>query len=152
MTPIVTPTSADTSAAKTQTAAVKRDLIRAREARRQRGRNQTDGRGRRQHAAGAAHEAEDQALDEQLPDQPPPARAKRGSHGQLPLPACVANQLQAHQIGHSDEQHARYRGKEHPEDALAVAHDFIEEQPGVHWVIGAAVRLQRDAAERQSPR
>ncbi len=56
----------------------------------------------------------------------------------------AGHDTQAHEIGHADEQHARHRAKEHPEHALALAHDVVEEQPGADGTIGAAVRIRSD--------
>ena len=138
MTPIVTPTSADTSAAKTQTALSSAIW---------------SARGK---FAGSADVTRRTALDAaSRPPAPPTTPRSRLSTSncrisrhrlapsaartaKLPLAAGVANQLQAHEIGHADEQHARHRAKEHPEHALAVAHDVVEEQRGANGTIGAA--------------
>jgi hypothetical protein len=122
---------------------VERNLVRAREVCRQRGRDEAHDIGRREEAAGAAHDAQEQALDQQLPNQPPPACAKCGPDAQLPLAARVANELQAHEVGNADEQHACHCAEEHPENALAVPHDVVEEQRGGNRTIGAGVRIRK---------
>ena len=67
---------------------------------------------RADHAGGQRQE---QALGEQLSNQPPPARAERHADGHLALPRARARQHQVRDVGAGDEQEQRHRAEQHPD-------------------------------------
>ncbi len=63
------------------------------------------GQPRRQHdSGGAAEQREDEALGQQLPDQPSAAGAKREPHADLAPPRRASSEEEAGDIGAADEQ------------------------------------------------
>ena len=74
-------------------------------------------------------QGEQHALDEQLPDDPPPARAERDADGDFARPVGRARQQQVGDVGAGDEQHERDRAHQRPEHRLDLrADDEVEER------------------------
>ena len=93
--------------------AVQGDVGEAGNAPRDQGRCGAHDSGRHRAADGAAGNAQEHALRQQLADDPAPARAKRSADGQLAPPGDAAREEQAGDVGAGHQQHEPGRGREH---------------------------------------
>ena len=81
------------------------------------------------HAAGAAGERDDQALDQQLPDDGAAGGAHRGPHGQLALARAAARQQQVGDVGARDQQQEPHRAQQQPQPLFGrVADEVVAER------------------------
>jgi hypothetical protein len=72
-----------------------------------------------------AHQSEDHALCECLPDDSTSRRAQRHPHGDLALASSGPGQEQSRDVGASDEQHQSNSTQKDPEDATHPAHQKV---------------------------
>jgi hypothetical protein len=88
-------------------------------------------RGERQRRC--AREAREQrAFDEQLPDKPPSAGAKRAPHGHLLGARRATRQEQVRDVDARDEQHDQDRGGEETYGSAHIADEVLAQRQDVH--------------------
>ena len=68
------------------------------------------GPAREQQTRSGARYGEKQALRQQLPDQPPAARADGNAHGEFSLPCCAASEQEVRNVDAGDKKHESYQG------------------------------------------
>ena len=83
---------------------------------------------RDEQTGGAAEQAEQQALGQQLPDEPLPARAERGADRDFLLTAGRARQQQVRDVRARDQQHERHRSEQHENRQPHVADDGLDQR------------------------
>ena len=88
----------------------------------------------------AADHGEQHALDEQLPDDPPPARTERDANRDFARPVGGARELQVGDVGAGDEQDEGDRAHQRPEHRLDLrADDEVEERRDLRGEVLVAV-------------
>ncbi len=103
------------------------------------------GRGNDQ-SGGAAEDRQQNALGQQLPHQPLPARTQRGADGDFLFASRRARQQQVGHVGAGDQQDQRDRAEQHQQRAAHVAHHLLLQADHVHAEAGAALVFDADAA------
>ena len=93
----------------------------------------------------AAHHGEQNALGEQLPHQPLPARAQSRPDGDLLAPPGGARQQQVGHVRAGDQQHQDHRPEQHQQRPADVAHHLILQADYVHAEGAVALVLHPDA-------
>ena len=114
------------------------------------GRARNRGRGQQRRGAGAprrqgqpgdaAQCAQDQALGQELADQPSPAGSERRPDGELALPRGAGGQQQVGQVGAGDEQHDADGRSEHQQAAPRSSHHRLEQRRHPHRLAVVAGR------------
>jgi hypothetical protein len=87
---------------------------------------------RKEQAECPAAQRQHQALGEELSGQPAPARAERGTDGQLALPGDAPGQEQVGDVGAGDEQDEADGHREHEEGRTDARRRRLGERPHVH--------------------
>ena len=106
---------------KQQDVAVDSDLIHPRKPVRRHRQKDPQAAPAHEHSDGAADQAEQQALGQQLLEQPAASRAKRQADGDLFLPPCPARQQQIRHVGAGDQQNQSRRAEQHIQNRTGAA-------------------------------
>jgi len=79
------------------------------------------------HAARSACQCEHDRLREELPNQPPTARAKRRSNRDFLFSPRGPRKQQVRHVGAGDQQHQPDRAEQHHHDAPQIPHHLIDQ-------------------------
>ncbi len=102
------------------------------------------------HSQSTAHQGQEQALHEQLPDQASSSRSQCRSHGELTVPLRPAGQHKISDIHGGNSQHQDYSTKQRqqrrPDAACHVIPQRINDQTVIHGAPGRSGKLRHWAA------
>ncbi len=73
---------------------------------------------RQHHARDPAGQAQQRALDQQLTDEPAPARSQRHAHRDLAIPSRRPHQQQIGEVGARHQQHEANHDRQQPRDRV----------------------------------
>ena len=96
---------------------------------------------RQEHARAAAGQAEHGRFRQQLPNEPPSARAQRRPHRHFPLPREPAREQEIRQVRARDEENRSGRQKEQPEHRSHLTDDELLVEIDLHAAPGVLLRI-----------
>ena len=97
-----------------------------------------------QHAKRATGDRQQHALGHELPEQPPPPRAKRGAERELPVAPFGSGQQQVRQIRARDQQDEADGSLEHPDRAIRAAQHLLLQRLHLKEMARPRQRMERD--------
>ena len=98
---------------------------------------------REHEAEHSTHQAQEDALDEQLPDDAPARGAEGHPDGDLARAVRRSRQQQVGDVRAGDQQHEGHRGEQHEERLPGIAHDGFLQRHHRHALLAVADRILR---------